>query len=148
MNKKGFTLVEIIAVIALIAVVMIIIAPNLIKTLGDSTSKAMKIQEKEISEAALLFLEDHCKNPIEGKKCIGAYNYPFERESDYTYTGSVTLEMLINEKYIEPIELSGQSCTGCIIFEHNKATPYLSCPDKYSTDGYEDLQMCIPQKWL
>lgn len=137
MNKKGFTLVEIIAVIALIAVVMIIIAPNLIKTLGDSTTKAMKIQEKEVAEAGLLYLEDHCKNPIDGKKCIGAYNNPFHLNSDYTYTGQVTLEMLINEKYIETIEFDGQSCIGCVRFMNNKAYGYLKCGDRYQSKNYD-----------
>ena len=144
MNKKGFTLVEIIAVIALIAVVMIIIAPNLIKTLGDSTTKAMKIQEKEVAEAGLLYLEDHCKNPIDGKKCIGAYNNPFHLNSDYTYTGQVTLEMLINEKYIEPVELSGETCKGCIYIEHNDPNVYVKCGEKYETEGYNSIiDQCI-----
>ena len=144
MNKKGFTLVEIISVIALIAVVMIIIAPNLIKTLGDSTSKAMKIQEKEVAEAGLLYLEDHCKNPIDGKKCIGAYNNPFHLNSDYTYTGQVTLEMLINEKYIEPVELSGETCKGCIYIEHNDPNVFVKCGEKYETEGYNSIiDQCI-----
>ncbi len=140
MNKKGFTLVEIIAVIALIAVVMIIIAPNLIKTLGDSTTKAMKIQEKEVAEAGLLYLEDHCKNPIENKRCD--LEDILINESDYTYNGWIKLEKLINEKYIEPVEISGVECTGYVYISHNKSGACLVCGDKYST--FED-NTCGPR---
>ena len=140
MNKKGFTLVEIISVIALIAVVMIIIAPNLIKTLGDSTSKAMKIQEKEVAEAGLLYLEDHCKNPIDGKKCLGFSGSTITKNSDYTYSGVITLNMLIYEKYIEPVELSGEECYGCVVFESNKAKAYFVCGEKYTSEGYESSE--------
>ena len=131
MNKKGFTLVEIIAVIALIAVVMIIIAPNLIKTLGDSTTKAMKIQEKEVAEAGLLYLEDHCKNPIEDKRC-DLENMQIN-SLDYTYNGYIDLQKLINEKYIEPVEISGVECTGYVRIYDNKSEACLVCGDKYAT---------------
>ena len=137
MNKKGVTLVEIIAVIALIAIVMIIVTPNLMKILSDSNDKTMSIQEKELAEAGLLYLEDHCKNPIGDLKCPNKiYDYIY-RNDDYTYSGRLNLGTLVDEKYIETIEFDGQSCIGCVRFMNNKAYGYLKCGDRYQSKNYD-----------
>lgn len=131
MNNKGFTLVEIIAVIALIAVVMVIITPNIMEILTNSADKAMKVQESEVNEAGLLYLEDHCKNPIEDKRC-DLENMQIN-SLDYTYNGYIDLQKLINEKYIEPVEISGVECTGYVRIYDNKSEACLVCGDKYAT---------------
>ena len=52
--------------------------------------------------------------------------------------------MLINEKYIEPVELSGETCKGCIYIEHNDPNVFVKCGEKYETEGYNSIiDQCI-----
>lgn len=132
MNKKGFTLTELLAVIVLIGVVSLLITPNLIKLFKDNTSNTMKVQESEINDAALLYLEDYCKNPLGTNKCPNTIT----RNADYTYSGSVSLETLVINKYIDTIKLKSTICTGCIKFNNNKAVSYIKCGEEYTTDNY------------
>lgn len=107
----------------------------LIRTLYPRTEKSaritLKIQEKEVAEAGLLYLEDHCKNPIEDKRC-DLENMQIN-SLDYTYNGYIDLQKLINEKYIEPVEISGVECTGYVQIYDNKSEACLVCGDKYAT---------------
>lgn len=65
MKKKGFTLVELLAVIAIIAILTLMAVPAVIKMYNENVIKAMHIQESEIKEAADLYIEDHCDDPID-----------------------------------------------------------------------------------
>ena len=100
-NKKGFTLVELLIVIALISVLLIIAMPNLIGIFSNSVKSTMKIQEQEIKDSSLLYLEDFCKNKLSGKTCPNSIN----RNDDNTYSGQISLQTLIDEEYIEEIEI-------------------------------------------
>ena len=128
-NKKGFTLVEILAVIALIALVMILIVPNIARIFGNSVNTTMKIQENGIKEAALLYLEDYCKNPLKGKTCPSGIT----RNVDYTFTGEISLATLVSEKYIDPVKYQDTECTGTITYTNNKTSVSLTCGDLYTT---------------
>lgn len=138
MNKKGFTLIEILAVIAVIGILLLLIVPNVKKILGQSIDKTMRLQENELKEAGLLYLEDYCKNPIGRNRCT------LTRNSDYTYSGQIPLTTLTsdvegNGSYIDNIFLEGKECTGCVVINSNKATAYISCPNDgslYQTEGY------------
>ena len=133
-NKNGFTLVEIAIVVAIIGLLAIIVMPKIADIFGDSVTKAMKVQENEIRDAALLYLEDYCKNPIGDNKCRLAKN------SNMTFSGEVSLSTLVNNDYIEPVTLQGTTCNGCVIFANNVPTVYLSCgtvgDEAYKTTGY------------
>ena len=135
MNRKGFTLIELLAVIALIGIIALLITPNLVNIFKSSTNKAMQVQESEMSEAGLLYLEDYCKNPMGSNRCPGTIH----RESDYTYSGHVSLSLLENLKYIEEVQLNDVSCTGCVVFDHNKAKAYLKCGDSYVSDNIDSV---------
>ena len=130
-NKKGFTLVELLIVIALISVLLIIAMPNLIGIFSNSVKSTMKIQEQEIKDSSLLYLEDFCKNKLSGKTCPNSIN----RNDDNTYSGQISLQTLIDEEYIEEIEIQKTKCDGCIVFTNNKSEVYLTCKDVYSTDN-------------
>lgn len=133
MNKKGFTMVEIIAVIVLVGAVLLLVVPNVTKIFGQSVESTMKIQESEMESAALYYLEDHCKNPLKNYKCT------LTRNSDYTFSGRINLSTLISENYIEPIKLQKDTCEGYVVYTSNKAKAYLSCGtngERYKTNGY------------
>lgn len=130
-NKRGFTLTEILVVIALIGVLLMFIMPNLVKIFSNSVKSTMKVQEGEVKDAGVLYLEDYCKNPISDKTCPNT----IKRNSDNTYSGYVNLQSLVNDDYIEEVSLEGESCTGCVIYTSNKAKAYLVCGEDYFTES-------------
>lgn len=132
-NKKGFTLVEILVVITLIGALMLLIVPNITNTFRGSVNKTMQVQENRLEEAALAYLEDYCKNPI-GK----GYVCPITRNADYTYSGNIPLSTLIAREYIDTIKAQETACTGYVTITNNKAKAYLRCADVYTTAGYSN----------
>lgn len=128
-NKRGFTLTEILAVIALIGVLLLFIMPNLTKIFSGSVKNAMKVQESELKEAGLLYLEDYCKNRLGNNICPGTIS----RENN-KYSGYVTLSTLSGIEYIDEISVQGNDCSGCVIFTENNAKAYLTCGDMYETN--------------
>lgn len=128
-NKRGFTLTEILVVIALIGVLLMFIMPNLIKIFSNSVNSTMKVQESEMKDAGVLYLEDYCKNPILDNTCPST----IKRNSDKTYSGYISLERLVIDDYIDDVSLEGESCTGCVIYTKNKAEAFLICGEDYST---------------
>lgn len=59
MNKKGLTLVELMAVLAVIALLAVIIFPVITNNIKESKEDARKIQEASIKEAATQYLADN-----------------------------------------------------------------------------------------
>ncbi len=130
-NKKGFTLVEVIAVIALIGVLLLFVMPNLTKIFSNSVKKTMQIQEHEIEESGTIFLEDFCRNKLGNNLCPSTLT----KNSDRTYSGYISLSTLINEEYIEDVTLQGEDCNGCVIFTNNNPKAYITCKDNsYETE--------------
>ncbi len=62
--KKGFTLVELLAVIAIVAVLAVFIVPNVLKTFKSSKEGLSRIQKEQILNAATMYINDTCINPI------------------------------------------------------------------------------------
>ncbi len=58
MNKKGFTLVELLAVVALLGIISVIIIPVSINTLKDAKRRAFKQQIVEIAKAAKIYYQE------------------------------------------------------------------------------------------
>ena len=76
-NKKGFTLVELLAVIVVLAVILVIAGINVMQSINDSKKKAKYIAAKEIVEIA------------------SAYMY------EKNISGCVTVKDLIDDGYLE-----------------------------------------------
>lgn len=60
MNKKGFTLIELIAVIVVISIILLIVVPNVTKVLND---KKQTMYESSISEIEKVAAEYVSSNP-------------------------------------------------------------------------------------
>lgn len=131
-NKNGFTLVEVLAVIVLIGALMLIVVPNVTSIFEGSVNKAMQVQENEIEDAALAYLEDYCKNPIGRNRCT------LTRNTDYTYSGSINLSTLISNEYIDTVKARDALCIGYVTITNNKARAYITCGDVYTTTGYSN----------
>ncbi|MEG2457899.1 MAG: prepilin-type N-terminal cleavage/methylation domain-containing protein [Bacilli bacterium] len=126
LNTSGFTLVEILVVIALLAVLVGITVPTTINILNSSTEKTLKIQSNEVEEAASLYFEDYCFNPISVsltcplKSTIDPSNNPI-------YDDIITLQSLIDNKYIEEISIRGNKCIGRVQYKNKNINVELIC---------------------
>ena len=77
MKKKGFTLVELIATIAILSILIVLVAPNVLGKFKESRINAMIIQESKLVESGSILVQDYCKNPINDDykmKCDDVYD--------------------------------------------------------------------------
>jgi len=63
LNNKGFTLVELLAVVAILVIIMMIALPNISSAIERTKTKQNKAVEKVIVTAGNLYVSDH-KNSI------------------------------------------------------------------------------------
>ena len=83
MNKKGFTLIELMAVITILVIISLIVVPIVDKNVKKSKDDMYKIQIENIRLAGQGYFSDHIVNrPTNGNYC------------------SVSLQVLANEGYI------------------------------------------------
>ena len=85
MNKKGITLIEVIAIIALIALIAGLLFPNVNRLINKTKKDTNVIQDKNIIEAARVYLTDHIGDDIN-----------FDEEP----TVKVSLKQLVDGGYI------------------------------------------------
>lgn len=128
--KKGFTLIELLAVIAIIGILAVLILPDLISIVGDATDKDMKIQENNISDAAKLYINDYCINPI------GDYDCPESFKNKY-----ICLNDIQTSDYIDLVKYKNTVCKGVTVFDgdRNDPTTYLKCGNSYKTTSNESI---------
>lgn len=103
MNKKGFTLVELIAVIILISLIATIAIVPISKILKDSKEDIYKAQVSQIILAAQNWVSDH---PMELPPYIESANNKVE----------MTIDELINQEYLDDDVINpknGDKILGC-----------------------------------
>ena len=93
MNKRGITLVELIAVLVIIGLIATIVLPNINKIIKDSKDTTENVQESEIIEAAKSYLADNIEDSI---------------SFDNNQTATVSLDQLLTGGYLsrEPKDLN------------------------------------------
>ena len=101
MNKKGFTLTELIGVITVLAILITFASINIFKYIKESRQKVSDIAIKNIEDSALsyanknIFIEDKCAiNTIVDDSNISSITMPSGCSKKY-----VTVSTLINESY-------------------------------------------------
>lgn len=148
--KKGFTLIEVLAVIAILGILVSLVVPNLVKYLDESSKFGMKNQENSVTSAANLYIEDHCKNPLYGYNCPSSYTNPESNQEKYICLSDLQDDKNVDEgikreSYIGPIEFDDSVCDGVILFTkndsknnsaYNNVKTYLACGYDY-TGSYE-----------
>lgn len=92
--KKGFTLVELLAVVALLSIIIVIAVPSVTKLRQSALERERNTQIKAIESAAILYAQDN------------------KTES------SVTVNKLLEDGYMNPTISKGDNCiydAGCIL---------------------------------
>lgn len=99
MNKKGFTLVELLSVIVLLGLIMGIASYGVIRAGNKAKERTLLTKIKNIEKAAVLYGQDHKENFISSTKefCTGITDCRYYKES---ITVSTLLEEDANGPYI------------------------------------------------
>jgi len=106
MNRKGFTLVELLGVIIILSLLMLIVLPRITNSTRNSSAKTDKVTEQLIFDAAALYLNDNegDYNKIEGSVyCIDLNDLV---NSDYlksplkmSYDGDIVNTKIVEASY-------------------------------------------------
>ena len=119
MNKKGFTLVELIAVIAVLAVLVLVALPNVLGVFNKSIEEVMKIEETQATDAGNLYVRDHCgrtaKSKTDRSKCRN--DVTTQKIEDKVY---FCLSEIRGKGYIDEIKYKGNtSCDGIVLYDYD-----------------------------
>ena len=156
--KKGFTLVELLAAIAILAILTIVVVPNIMKLFTKSTTDSMRIQENNVADAANLFVNDYCTHPIGNKR--GACSDYLINPSKGTSSANVDFDRYIclstlqnmgvdaGSTYIDPVLYkTSVPCVGFVYFKasikdeiYKKPKTYLKCGTDYLTEGTDSIK--------
>lgn len=73
MNKKGFTLVEVLAVLVILSLLLILTIPSIRDALTSGKNKINEINKKQIEDAAKIIVDEviYCNLSDETKKLLG-----------------------------------------------------------------------------
>ena len=117
-NDKGFTLVEILAVITILSLIMVFVVPNFLSLLNKSKASTIDIQKQMIISAARLYVED-CNN-LQNKNVT----------CNFTVTDGKTiidLNDLISNGYINEVKNKDKTCNATITVKNEKYSVKLIC---------------------
>ena len=108
-NKRGFSLVELIGVIALLAILLMIAVPQVITYIRKGKQNYYQKLENEVALAGANYVEE--------------YRALLPRQIGHVRV--VGIDELVNNKYIdEVIDEAGEKCTGKVIIEKTKKNSY------------------------
>ena len=150
MNKKGFTLVEVIATVALLAILIGLAGTSLIKKYNESKKEAIIIQEGQLIQSGDLVIQDYCKDPLSEGYQLQCDNYYQSYEDsndnliieDNTYTKYICVKDLKNLGYYsEELVYSGVDCSGVVVYKIDYETDLqkesysvIKCGEDYTTE--------------
>lgn len=88
MNKRGFTLIELIAVIVVLAAIIALVAPSLMNASGAAKEKTFQTKTVFIEKQAVIYGQDHYRTIVNGanKNLSGYGKETIEGTVHYTYT--------------------------------------------------------------
>lgn len=82
MNKKGFTLIELIAAITILGILTVLIAPNVIEMRNDVLDKSLQSKIDMIETAAVDYVSENEREFLNLKSIIIPENYKTDEEID------------------------------------------------------------------
>ena len=124
LNKNGFTLVELLAVIVILAVVILVAVNNVIPQMNKAKAGAFKTE-------ALSFLDGAEQYYTSQQMTNGEFN---ETTKDGKTLEGVSIKYLVDNKYVKSADVDNY--TGCIKYDENAGFTIKLSSASYHTDGY------------
>ena len=115
--KKGFTLVELLAIIALLGIIALIAIPNVLDSYKNGKNKLSDIQKNEIENAVKLYINDYCLNPIsESYSCPTNWVTSYENGIINVKNATISLSELKTKEYFD--STISNNCSGNIVISN------------------------------
>lgn len=155
MNRKGFTLVELLAVIVVLAILAVVATPNIINLLNHSKKNTTEIVLNNLRDAATGYV----KEQVSLKK-INLSSCNFEINDKQTADNNTNYRMSINNNKTEiksnvgkgsqcvaAIQINALEMNGIFDDKDNSCnkTSYVYVY-KYNNGNYTDIKVFIPDK--
>ena len=139
MNKKGFTLVELIAIIALLAMITAIAVPNIKKEVTQNETQQNKVKNETIENAVKIYASKYYADRLAKKKVNCNIYFTFEQmEKD----GLISIDDLEckgdNWIGVEFLEGSAKYYTDADCYQGS----FISKPSSYSKDSFINNNQC------
>ena len=148
-NKKGFTLTEMLAVVAIMAIFAGFAMTNFLGVFDTNLKKTMQIQENNVADAAKLYMQDYCLSPVDSSLTCplnNSTNKQIDANGFVYYVGTLCLSHVIEAGYIDSVHTNRDTeCNGYVKITADSNgimnyKSYLYCGENgnaYKTDGYE-----------
>lgn len=129
MKQKGFTLVELISVIAVLGIIMVIVIPAVTKQLSNSKDALRKMNIKNAEESALLLITDLNTCDSEALNILKTENILTETQGESyclsirnALKGGIEVSIDVLKKYNYLTDYDKQ-CSGTVTLKINNANP-------------------------
>lgn len=126
LNSKGFTLVEMLAVVALLGLLIGIATPNIMKSQKKAKERLLSSKVKNIEKAAVLWGQDN-KTSITEYGCTDVPTNPSDPYGKSYECYSIQVAALVFNKYMEGDDgstvenpVSGENMNQCYISVYKK----------------------------
>ena len=114
-NKKGFTLVELLAVIVVLAIIILIAVPSVMNSMEKARRNSFVVEAREIIKSAQAAYAEYLMNSSSGSGSTVCISYAalksagFIEKNDSTYKGSVKIEAKAGGESVYTIWLSNRA---------------------------------------
>lgn len=88
-NKKGFTLIEVLAIIILLGIIIVIIAPKVVNTIRDSKKKSYEVSVNNIVKSLNSIAIDKKANLVSFEGCSIDFDNDVNTCTDLKYSGEL-----------------------------------------------------------
>lgn len=141
MNKKGFTLVELLAIVVILAIIIVAAAPNMTKQVKKSEEETQNILNQKIENASKLYAAKYYANKIiscDSSDCGISFTL-----NDLEQDGLINLKGKCEDKKTKNINVSYNSGDKKIIYNYTNIKDDNNSCYACQTEDYTKENYCI-----